>query len=511
MRVSAWIRVADAPAVTAAPLPVTLGGQRLVVLRLAPAGPVRAFLDHCPHRLVPLSARTGVDGRLRCAYHGWEFSDTGRCVELPSAGPGVAGPPRARRCTAPRRYARTATASGPASYPEPEPEPRLLTNWTRALRPRLAPGRPGRRGRRRRPVAGGAAARAAVAAAPDRRRLVAQPEPAGLTERWGLVWLAPREPLGPSCSATRTRRTPAYVGAWLPPARTEVNAGFVADNFLDVAHFPFVHAGTFGAGEDKVVEPAEVVTEPDGCRSVQEQWFDNPVDPGVAAGLRPVRQRRRATYVYRAPFQLLLRLEELDAGAVKTILFFAQPEELRQHPHLHEDAAARHRRGSRGPGPETVAREVAFEEAVLAEDLALQRGMVLPGLPLRLRDELHVRADRLGVALRRLLAEFVTRAAPGRMVWREAMSRDRPAAAQCPAARRRRADRPGGRGDGRLVAPDDGEPAAEVIDLAGRLVTPPLVEPHIHLDAVLTVGQPRPNRPARCSRASRSGASGSRT
>ena len=35
--------------------------------------------------------------------------------------------------------------------------------------------------------------------------------------------------------------------------------------------------------------------------------------------------------------------------------------------------------------------------------------------------------------------------------------------------------------------------ASEVIDLGGRLVTPPLVEPHIHLDAVLTVGQPRPN------------------
>jgi cytosine/creatinine deaminase len=35
--------------------------------------------------------------------------------------------------------------------------------------------------------------------------------------------------------------------------------------------------------------------------------------------------------------------------------------------------------------------------------------------------------------------------------------------------------------------------ATETIDLQGRLVTPPLVEPHIHLDAVLTVGQPRPN------------------
>jgi cytosine deaminase len=49
---------------------------------------------------------------------------------------------------------------------------------------------------------------------------------------------------------------------------------------------------------------------------------------------------------------------------------------------------------------------------------------------------------------------------------------------------------------GRLVDAADipaGEDARETIDLGGRLVTPPLVEPHIHLDAVLTVGQPRPN------------------
>jgi cytosine/creatinine deaminase len=42
-------------------------------------------------------------------------------------------------------------------------------------------------------------------------------------------------------------------------------------------------------------------------------------------------------------------------------------------------------------------------------------------------------------------------------------------------------------------AADRTQTAAQVIDLGGRLVTPPLVEPHIHLDAVLTVGQPRPN------------------
>jgi len=47
--------------------------------------------------------------------------------------------------------------------------------------------------------------------------------------------------------------------------------------------------------------------------------------------------------------------------------------------------------------------------------------------------------------------------------------------------------------NGRLVAADDTTAARETIDLGGRLVTRPLVEPHIHLDAVLTEGQPRSN------------------
>src|SRR5919204_6520356 len=45
--------------------------------------------------------------------------------------------------------------------------------------------------------------------------------------------------------------------------------------------------------------------------------------------------------------------------------------------------------------------------------------------------------------------------------------------------------------DGRITDPEPD--AREVIDLGGALVTPALVEPHIHLDAVLTVGEPRHN------------------
>src|SRR5438034_8539511 len=44
-----------------------------------------------------------------------------------------------------------------------------------------------------------------------------------------------------------------------------------------------------------------------------------------------------------------------------------------------------------------------------------------------------------------------------------------------------------------VLAPPEAE-SRDVIDLAGALVTPPLVEPHIHLDAVLTVGEPRLNQ-----------------
>jgi phenylpropionate dioxygenase-like ring-hydroxylating dioxygenase large terminal subunit len=232
------------------------------------------------------------------------------------------------------------------------------------------------------------------------------PDVFGVRERWGLIWLAPEEPRT-DLFGDADADDAAYVGAWLPSARTPASAGVVADNFLDVAHFPFVHAGTFGAAEEKVVPRYEVTLEPWGCRSVQEQWFDNPEDPGVAAGIRPVRQRRRATYVYRAPFQMLLRLEELDAGSVKTILFFAQPE-TPTSTRLYTKLLLHGIGGVADPPPDVVAREVAFEEAVLAEDLDLQRKMRLPGLPLTPRDELHVRADLMGVQLRRILSDFVS-------------------------------------------------------------------------------------------------------
>ena len=380
-----WLSLARDEEVGTRPMAVTAHGVPLVLWRPAAGAEPAVFADRCPHRLVPLSAAKAIDGRLQCAYHGWEFDATGACARLPSQEGGA--PPRASLSAIRVRIHEGQVQIAADSLPERDPED-LFTNEDPSLAKAWHPV-------------------AVIGEDLSRVRLMGRSfdlSEAQTQQRWGLLWLAPEKPLT-ELFPDPDEDDRNYVGAWLPPVRTPASAGVVADNFLDVAHFPFVHAKTFGAPEEKVVERYEVTAEEFGCRSVQEQWFDNPGDPGVPAGIRPLRQRRRATYVYRAPFQLMLRLEELDAGAVKTILFFAQPESLTST-RIYTKMLLHGIGGAADPGAEVVASEVAFEEAVLAEDLELQHKMRLAGLPLRMRDELHVRADLLGVHLRRALSEF---------------------------------------------------------------------------------------------------------
>src|SRR3954452_1323066 len=418
-----WFPVARSADVGTTPLPVGAAGQSWVVVRLRPGAEASAFPARCPHRLVPLDAGTVVDGRLQCQYHGWQFNAEGRCVEIPSLGPDGTPPPRADLSAPwaaeerdgwvwlapePTAVARPPRVGGTPPTPEPVPAPPaprgpVLGNLDPALEHAWHP----------------------VALAGELReggyvqvRLLgrtwtvhrrdgeggADPPAWGVLERHGVLWIAPAEPRDDLLDVPETT-DPRFTAAWLPPARSASPAGPLADNFLDVAHFPFVHAATFGADDEKEVPAYEVTPEAGGFCSVQDQWFDNPEDPGVLDGRRPVRQRRRATYRYRVPFQLLLRLEELDSGAVKTILFLLQPEDA-DSTRIYTCMLLSGIGGATVVPDDVVAAEVAFEEAVLAEDLALQASMASTGLPLLLRDELHVRADRLGVALRRALADF---------------------------------------------------------------------------------------------------------
>jgi hypothetical protein len=130
------------------------------------------------------------------------------------------------------------------------------------------------------------------------------------------------------------------------------------------------------------------------------------VDPEVATGGRPLRQRRRTTYTFRAPFRLCLRQEFLDSGAATTLFYLLQPEDpdsTRIYTCLLVSAGP----GQPLPAPAWMAEQVALQRRLLAEDVRSQETLAVPGLPLDLRDEVHVEADRLGLALREALCDFM--------------------------------------------------------------------------------------------------------
>ncbi|MGY1774254.1 Rieske 2Fe-2S domain-containing protein [Geodermatophilus sp. SYSU D00804] len=398
-RSTGWFPVARATEVGTTPVPVGAGGRAYVVVRLRPGGEVSAFPARCPHRLVPLAAGAVVGGRLQCPYHGWRFDADGRCVDVPSLGPDGSPPPRADLTVpwaveerhgwvwlAPERTV-VALPPAPAAEPVPEPapapgpppgpvfgnlDPSLEHAWhpvalSRELRPggwlqvRLL----GRTWALSRGADG----------------LSADPPAWGVRERFGVVWLAPAEPRDVPLELPEDgdRR---FVRGWLTPVRSAGPAGPLADALLDPTHGPFVH----GDPEDGAPAP-EVTPEPGGFTSVREQ--------GATV----------ATAVHRAPFQLRRRLESPASGAATTTLFLLQPEDA-DSTRVHACVLLRAGHGEPLPGPDVVAAEVARTQRALAEDLELQAQLASTGLPLSARDELHVRSDRHGLALRRALADF---------------------------------------------------------------------------------------------------------
>jgi phenylpropionate dioxygenase-like ring-hydroxylating dioxygenase large terminal subunit len=408
-----WYPVARSSDVGTRPLPVGAAGRAWVVVRLRPGAEVSAFPARCPHRLVPLATATVVDGRLQCAHHGWQFDGEGRCRSVPSLGETGTPPPRADLAVpwaVEERSGWVWLAPDPATAPRPprpesEPRPECVPAPEGPAGPAFGNLHPALESAWH-PVAlstelrdGGWLAVRLLGRTWTLHRdggvLSADPPAHGVRERLGLVWLAPAEPRDVPLEVPEAA-DPRFVPRWLPPVRAPGPAGPLADTLLDAAHTPFVHAG----GHGRVELPApDVVPEPGGFRGRQELGRDGSAD---ARGERP---RRVATWVHRAPFQLRLRLESPPSGAVTTVLYLLQPEDA-DSTRVHTCVLL-----SAGPGeplvsPATVAAVAARRQELLAEDAALQARVAATGLPLVLRDELHLPADRLGVALRRALADF---------------------------------------------------------------------------------------------------------
>lgn len=233
--------------------------------------------------------------------------------------------------------------------------------------------------------------------------------PAAVAERNGMVFVAPDPPVTELLDIP-VADDPAFTEGWLEPRRARVGAGLMVDNFLDMAHFPFLHTTTIGADEQTTFDDITVERRGLGMTVRSEHEFANHEDPGVTEGLRPLVQRRRVTYEYRAPFLLSLQIDFLDAGGSNWIAFYVQPEGTQ----LCRLYCALYRDDLGAPDGDDARRRMAaavrYEGLIVDEDLALQTRYPDLRLPLDLRAEVHIRADRPTVELRRILRDLVSSA-----------------------------------------------------------------------------------------------------
>jgi vanillate O-demethylase monooxygenase subunit len=230
---------------------------------------------------------------------------------------------------------------------------------------------------------------------PPRARCAA---PYGVSERYGLVFVAPEEPIVP-LPEIEAYGEPERVRVDCEPFTGEFGAAFLIDNQLDMAHFAFVHRNTFGTVEAAEAPSYEVEREPWGFTVDADIAIAASNDPGVELGERPLEQYRRMHYHYRAPFHVELRLDYPVMGGSTVITFFVQPETTTRSTMYVTLLFAQ-------PGgftDEALEERVAFEYRVIGEDLALQTRFDVTGFPLELTRECHVRADRASVEYRRLL------------------------------------------------------------------------------------------------------------
>jgi phenylpropionate dioxygenase-like ring-hydroxylating dioxygenase large terminal subunit len=215
--------------------------------------------------------------------------------------------------------------------------------------------------------------------------------PWGLDERHGLVWMAPLEAATDRFEFAEWD-DPTFVNGMSQVVRTPAGAGLLVDNFLDAAHFPFVHAASFGVSEAARVVDQGVSRDGWTVETVFETWYRE------AGEVR----RQLLTKTGSASLSVSLRLVFPDSGAVIAILFCCTPERPGQT-RVYKLLA----RNDLGSDPGRLKEFIAEEDQILQEDLVILERFDHEALPLDRTVELHTRADRLSLAWRSLMADFV--------------------------------------------------------------------------------------------------------
>jgi vanillate O-demethylase monooxygenase subunit len=165
---------------------------------------------------------------------------------------------------------------------------------------------------------------------------------------------------------------------------------------MDVSHFPFVHAGTFGNPGATEVERVEVEHTPHGLHYDFPYLASNPGNSSLGGG--DVIQRY-TTYDVTLPFtvQLTIAYPEKGEGRAHVAFDIASPVSART---ANIFFVAARNFDSHVPAEDII----AYDLSIAAEDRPIVEGQRPEELPLDLAEELHVQADAVTIAYRRRLA-----------------------------------------------------------------------------------------------------------
>jgi len=208
-------------------------------------------------------------------------------------------------------------------------------------------------------------------------------------ERYGLVWTCLGEPKS-DIPTFREWDDPTYRKFFTGPYRYRASGPRAIENFLDVAHLPFVHAGLLGDPNRPEIADYEPVVEPDGLTAKAiEVWQPDPDGTGRSS---------LVTYTYRILRPLTAYLVKESGGNRLAIFMTASP--------LGEVETAVWMLSAVNYAHDKVHEIEAFQDKIVGQDIPVVESQRPELLPLDLQAELHLRSDRMSIAYRKWLREI---------------------------------------------------------------------------------------------------------
>ncbi|MBI3859332.1 MAG: aromatic ring-hydroxylating dioxygenase subunit alpha [Thaumarchaeota archaeon] len=209
-------------------------------------------------------------------------------------------------------------------------------------------------------------------------------------EGYGHVWASLGAPAA-DLPLFREWDDPSFRKILCGPYHYKASATRAVENFLDVAHFPFVHAGLLGDEAHPEIEEYEVDSRPDGIEAKNViVWQPDP--DGTGKG-------KSVNYTYRVvrPFTAYF-VKRTDEGDFAI--------QLNVTP-VDETSCIGWMCIALNYSEETPDAELrAYQDKITGQDVPVVESQRPERLPLDLQVELHLRSDRIAVAYRKWLRQI---------------------------------------------------------------------------------------------------------